>query len=317
VNPLIDRQHPHDIFMELALTGRYDLTNQSSLFIYGGLPGEPALGPPAFMHRMSGEDNPEAPIGHHWMDSTHITYGVVTLGYAWRNIKLEGSAFKGREPDQYHWNIEEPKLDSYAGRISWNPDKDWSLQVSGGNLHSQEQLFPIYNTGRMTASAIYNTAWSGHISQATTVGWGRNWQYGIDTLDAWLIESALKDGPYTVFGRFESVQKDDLVPDEPLSSITGFGFTPIEARHPFRPQNGTPSIPFALNIFDVKRLTLGTIYDFAQGIYTKWGIGASGSINFVPAALQPFYGKMPLSFLIFFRVKIGENPAKSGLRMLV
>src|SRR5437868_2876719 len=83
-------------------------------FANAGLPGEPALGPPAFMHRQSGVDNPGAPIGHHWMDSTHVTYGVLTLGYVYQNVKLEGSAFKGREPDQYHWDIEKPKLDSYA-----------------------------------------------------------------------------------------------------------------------------------------------------------------------------------------------------------
>src|SRR4029077_8118508 len=101
-----------------------------------GLPGEPALGPTAFMHRLSGEDNPLAPIGHHWMDSTHITYGVMTGGTVWKNLKLEGSSFRGREPDEHHWNIEEPKLDSYSGRLSYNPTKNGSSQVSYGFLHS-------------------------------------------------------------------------------------------------------------------------------------------------------------------------------------
>jgi hypothetical protein len=31
------------------------------------------------MHRPSQHD-PDAPIGHHWQDSTHITFGVATLG---------------------------------------------------------------------------------------------------------------------------------------------------------------------------------------------------------------------------------------------
>src|SRR5581483_9098576 len=118
--PLIDRQHPHDLFMELAGTYSVPLSEKSSMFVYFGEPGEPALGPPAFMHRFSGEDNPEAPITHHWLDSTHVTFGVATLGYVWNQFKLETSAFRGREPDQFRYDIETPKLDSYSFRASWN-----------------------------------------------------------------------------------------------------------------------------------------------------------------------------------------------------
>src|SRR6478609_11713448 len=150
VKPLIDRQHPHDLFMELATSYSYNLSPTSSLFIYGGLPGEPALGPPAFMHRTSGMDIPEAPITHHWLDSTHITFGVVTGGVVVSNWKLEGSAFKGREPDQYRYDIEAPKLDSYSARISWNPIRELSLQVSWGHLKSPEQLEPDKNEDRFT-----------------------------------------------------------------------------------------------------------------------------------------------------------------------
>src|SRR5580765_3870890 len=103
--PLIDRQHPHDFFMELAASYSHRLSEHSSLFAYVGLPGEPALGPPAFMHRFSGEDNPEAPISHHWLDSTHIAFGVVTVGYVLGGLKIEGSVFRGREPDQSRYNI--------------------------------------------------------------------------------------------------------------------------------------------------------------------------------------------------------------------
>lgn len=68
------------------------------------------------MHRTSGIDNPEAPISHHWLDSTHITFGVVTAGAVVNDWKFEASAFRGREPDQYRYDIERPALDSYAGR---------------------------------------------------------------------------------------------------------------------------------------------------------------------------------------------------------
>ena len=117
--PLVDRQHPHDLFMELAGTYSRRLSANSSWFVYAGLPGEPALGPSAFMHRTSGMDIPEAPITHHWLDSTHITFGVVTTGLVLDRIKIEASAFRGREPDQHRYDIEAPRLDSFSARVSW------------------------------------------------------------------------------------------------------------------------------------------------------------------------------------------------------
>jgi len=112
---LIDRQHPHELFMELATTYSYAFNKNSSVYVYAGLPGEPALGPSAFMHRTSGMDIPEAPITHHWLDSTHITFGVLTAGVVLDTWKFEASAFRGREPDQHRYDIEAPKLDSYSG----------------------------------------------------------------------------------------------------------------------------------------------------------------------------------------------------------
>ena len=126
------------------------------VFVYAGLPGEPALGPATFMHRFSGMDNPEAPLSHHWLDSTHVTFGVATLGWIHDNVKLEGSVFTGREPDQNRTNIESPKMDSWSVRASWQPAPDWSLQVSHGHLHSPEQLEPEVDDRRTTASAMYN-----------------------------------------------------------------------------------------------------------------------------------------------------------------
>src|SRR3954469_17718481 len=159
--PLIDRQHPHDLFMELAASYSYRFSDRQSAFVYGGLPGEPALGPPAFMHRFSGEDNPEAPITHHWLDFTHITYGVVTLGYVLGEVKIEGSLFRGREPDQNRYDIETGKLDSASARLSWNPAKTWALQVSRGHIKSPEQLHPGEDVERTTASAIYHRDFGG------------------------------------------------------------------------------------------------------------------------------------------------------------
>src|SRR5919197_5983890 len=148
---LVDRQHPHDLFMELAASYSYNLSANSSLFIYAGLPGEPALGPPAFMHRTSGVDIPEAPITHHWLDSTHITFGVVTAGLILDKIKIEASAFRGREPDQHRFDIEDPRLDSFSGRFTWNPLRELSMQVSYGRIRSPEQIEPEVDEDRLTA----------------------------------------------------------------------------------------------------------------------------------------------------------------------
>jgi hypothetical protein len=165
--PLHDRQHPHDLFDELSisLSQKLPVNGQSgsdlSAFLYFGYPGEPALGPPTFMHRLSAMDNPDAPIGHHWQDSTHITFGVATAGLQWRDVKIEGSVFTGREPDEDRYDFDRPRFDSYSGRISWNPTRDLALQVSHGYIKSPEALEPDLKQHRTTASVIYNR-WLGH-----------------------------------------------------------------------------------------------------------------------------------------------------------
>ncbi|MEA2679966.1 MAG: hypothetical protein QOK03_1688, partial [Candidatus Binataceae bacterium] len=150
-NPLHDRQHPHDLFDEISVSYSQKFANDLSAYLYAGYPGEPALGPPAFMHRLSAMDDPDAPLSHHWQDSTHVTFGVVTAGLVWRDLKIEGSTFKGREPDERRYDFDAPKLDSFSGRISWNPTKNLALQVSHGYIHSPEELEPESNRHRTTA----------------------------------------------------------------------------------------------------------------------------------------------------------------------
>jgi hypothetical protein len=151
--PLVDRQHQHDFFMELSASYSLPLGQSSSVFVYGGPVGEPALGPSAFMHRYSARRNPEAPLTHHWFDSTHITFGVVKVGGTLDPFKAETSAFNGREPDQSRWNIETGKFDSWLTRLTFNPTAEWSLQVSYGDLKRPEQLEPDTDIRRSTVSA--------------------------------------------------------------------------------------------------------------------------------------------------------------------
>lgn len=275
--PLIDRQHPHDLLMELAASYSQPLSGDSSVFGYVGLPGEPALGPPAFMHRFSGMDNPEAPLAHHWLDSTHITFGVATLGYVWRNVKLEGSVFNGREPDQNRWNIETRKLDSAAARLSWNPTPAWSLQVSHGRLDSPEALEPEIAVRRTTFSASYQHDFGAN-SWQTTLAWGRNSKEPGGSTDGWLVESELMLGEkHVLFGRAERVDKDELFRiGEPLYGQT----------------------------FTVGKLSLGAIRDFARVGHARLGIGGLVSRYALPSALDGVYGPNPTSYMVFFRARL-------------
>ena len=275
--PLIDRQHPHDLFIELATTYSHPLSEGSSIFAYVALPGEPALGPPAFMHRFSGEDNPEAPISHHWLDSTHITYGVVTLGYVYNNIKVEGSVFRGREPDQSRYNIETGKLDSTSLRLSYNPAKSWALQVSRAHIKSPEQLHPDDDVDRTTASVIYNRAF-GASNWQTTLAWGRNAASHGTATNAYLLESAIRTSKtHTFFGRAERADKNELF---------------------------LPGTALAQETFRVGKLSLGYLYDFPSDSHFKFGIGGLVSRFSLPSELQSTYGSSPTSYMLFGRVKI-------------
>jgi hypothetical protein len=284
--PLIDRQHPHDLFMEMAATYSYQIAKASSVFVYAGLPGDPALGPSAFMHRVSGLDIPEAPITHHWLDSTHITHGVVTAGVVLDTVKLEASAFRGREPDQYRYDIEQPKLDSYSARASWNPTPELSMQVSWGHLTSPEQLMPAVNENRLTASASYTKLFNGGDVWATTLAWGRKYNMPGNTLDGYLAESELifKNG-VTLFTRAERVQNDELL--ETAEMTTAPPVTPL------------PLLP----VFTVGKITAGGIYDFLRTDHMKFGLGALVSRYGIPDALKPDYGD-PTSYMVFARLKI-------------
>ena len=275
--PLIDRQHPHDLFMELA--GTYSLSSGNrSLFLYGGLPGEPALGPPAFMHRFSGVNLPVAPITHHWLDSSHITYGVLTGGAVIDRVKVEASAFRGREPDENRWDIESPKLDSHSFRLSVNPTDRWALQASYGRIHSPEQLEPDVNQDRTTASAMYDGTWGDAGRWEATLAWGQNRNRPGHTLRALTAEGTFQSGDrHTFFTRAERVQKDEL-------------FVEPDAR--------------AGEVFDVGELTAGYRCDFMHREHWLLGVGASGTLSLIPEEIRSAYGDTPVSALLFLHAAL-------------
>src|SRR5947209_6119504 len=208
--PLHDRQHPHDLFDELSFSISETMRQDLSAYFYFGYPGEPALGPPTFMHRASAMDDPDAPISHHWLDSTHITFGVATAGLQWSRfggIKIEGSIFTGREPNENRYDFDRPRFDSYSGRISWNPTANLALQGSYGYIESPEALEPGVNRHRTTVSAVYNLPLGPDINWSNSFVWGQNNATSEGKTESFLVESNYQRGRNTVYLRWERVEK--------------------------------------------------------------------------------------------------------------
>jgi len=277
-DPLVDRQHPHNLLMELTASYSKVLSSASSLFIYGGPAGEPALGPSAFMHRFSSEENPEAPLTHHWMDATHITFGVITVGATWRNVKFDASVFNGREPNEHRYGVQFRSFDSSSARITYNPTSHWSLQLSSGRLASPEELEPDISVRRTTASVVYDQAFTAAYWQ-TTVAWGRDGPSGNhQTTDGFLIDSTVRyKNRHSIVARFEHVDKNELFADgQPL-----FG-----------------------KAFLIHKLSLGYVYDVGRYEHLRFGIGAMVSKHWIPDSLAPAYGRNPTSYTLFVRATL-------------
>ena len=275
VDHLIDRQHPHDFFMELSASVSQNIGEMGSVFLYGGLPGEPAFGPPAFMHRESIMDSPEAPISHHWLDSTHISFGVLTGGVVLDRVKLEVSRFNAREPDQHRWDIETGRLDSTAVRLSWNPTRTLSLQGSWGNFEEPEQLEPGVDQKRLSASALWADEIAPGWKLAGTLAWGRKTIEHHDD-DAFVAEASLKHGGWTVFGRGEITENRELLD--------------LDEHGP---------------AFTVGKVSVGAVRDFRVAEHVSLGAGGLVALNFVPDGLADTYGgHNPVGAMGFVRLKL-------------
>ncbi|HET8750716.1 MAG TPA: hypothetical protein VFM42_08250 [Sphingomicrobium sp.] len=271
---LIDRQHPHDFFMELSVSVSQDIGEKGSVSLYGGLPGEPAFGPPAFMHREAIMDSPEAPITHHWLDSTHITFGVVTAGVVLDRVKLEVSRFNAREPDQHRWNIETGPLDSTAVRLSWNPTRTLSLQGSWGRFEDPEQLERGVDQRRLSASALWADEIAPGWKAAATLAWGRKSVHGHKD-DGFAAEASVRHSAWTLFGRGELTENREL--------------TDIEDGPAYR----------------VGKVSAGVVRDFRIADHLSLGAGGLFSFNVVPDGLAPLYGvHNPIGAMGFVRLKL-------------
>jgi hypothetical protein len=285
---IIDAQHPHDLFMELSGTYTVPIGERATWFAYLGFPGEPALGPTAFMHRWSASENPSAPLSHHLQDSTHISFGVFTTGFTYRWLKLEGSVFNGREPDENRYNFEFNPWNSRSARLSFAPNENWAMQVSYGLLKNPEALSPG-DVRRASASVAYNKRFAGG-NWASSLIWGRNREEhggAVFKLNSYVAESTLNfmDKNY-VYTRLELVDKSSLLRDDDLHRL---GLT--HAQHPqFR--IGAYTLGAARDLWNTETLSVAVGGDFT--FYSK------------PAALDAIYGGNPTSYRLFLRLRPGR-----------
>jgi hypothetical protein len=291
--PLIDKQHPHDLFMELSAQYTLPLGERGTWFTYFGYPGEPALGPVAFMHRMSASENPSATLSHHLQDSTHITFGVVTTGFTYRWLKLEGSIFNGREPDENRYNFDSHKWNSRSARLSIMPNNNWTFQISHGFLRSPEAQEPDVDIRRTTASLQYNKSFD-RGNWASAFVWGRNHASSpgeTHNLNGYTVESTVNflDKNY-LYTRLELVDKNELLrpSDRALLGIT----------------DDHPS-------FRIGAYTFGGARDLWNTDKVSFAIGSDLTFYSKPSILDGIYGSHPVSWKLFFRVRPGKMDMQS------
>lgn len=280
---IVDAQHPHDFFMEVAAMYDHKLGEKTLLSIYAACMGDPAMGPIAYPHRASASEDPVAPLAHHLQDSTHIADDVITVGLAYRTFRLEGSGFHGREPDEYRWDLDHGKIDSWSARVSANTGQNWSFQYSIAQLHSPEAVSPTEDVRRMTASVIYNRPLrSGH--WASMLAWGRN-QSSIDgnVGNAYLLESTLafRRRNY-LWTRIENVDRTN----ELLLAESSF---PAGLREAY----------FAR----VQAYTAGYDRELWHIPHIATALGGQMTWYGVPDALKSLYGSHPVGAIIFLRLR--------------
>lgn len=283
-HPIIDGQHPHDFFMEVAALYDYELNERTLLSLYFAPMGDPAMGPIAYPHRASASENPIAPMGHHLQDSTHVADDVITVGLTYRNVRLEASGFHGREPDENRWDLDSGKIDSWSTRFSLNPGRNWSLQYSVAQLRSPEAQAADEDLRRMTASVSYNRPIS-RGNWASMVLWGRN-QSLLDgnVGNGYLLESTLKFlDRNAVWTRLENTDRTNQLLLDGNTQPPGF------SEHYFaRVQAYTAG--YEREIGHVSHLSIAPGFQF-----TAYG---------VPEALRSQYGSHPVAAVGFLRLRV-------------
>lgn len=279
--PLVDRQHPHNLFSELSVAYTQSFTKDIDAFVYFGYPGEPALGPVAFMHRPSSLNNLDSPLGHHWQDATHITFGVATLGFRYKIFKVDGSIFTGREPGEARYGFDKPTFDSYSYRLTVNPVRTLSAQVSRAFIKSPEPVNPDEDVTRTTASILHSLPLTGenHFLTSSFV-WGYNDSGGDHQENSYTLESNLQLDRFAIYGRLEKVEKSagELLLDDQFEDH---------------------------ELFNINALTIGLNYTIVRALNTNLALGLQGTAYSADERLDAVYGNNPKSLEIYMRISPG------------
>jgi hypothetical protein len=281
--PIVDGQHPHNFFMEIAALYDLNLGERTVLSFYAAPVGDPAMGPTAFPHRASASENPMAPLGHHLEDSTHISYDVLTAGLTHGIVRLEGSGFHGREPDENRWTIEAGAIDSWSTRLTVQPGQNWSAQYSWSHLTSLEQLDPQDDVQRMTASVMYNRPLA-RGNWASSLIWGRNrvLQTGL-IWNGYLLESTLRFAERNyIWTRIENVDRTNE----------------LLLKGEFQPPDFNEYV-----IGRVQAYTGGYDRDIPLIPHLETALGAQVTLYSTPDTLVSLYGSHPVGVVVFLRVR--------------
>jgi hypothetical protein len=282
--PIADGQHPHDFFMELAALYDLRLPGDTLLSFYAAPVGDPALGPTAYPHRASADEDPVAALGHHQQDSTHIAQDVVTLGLTHGIVRVEASGFHGREPDEFRWNIDQGAIDSWSTRLTLQPGANWSAQYSYGDLHSPEALFAAEDQTRMTASLMYNRPLSaGHRGNwANSVVWGRTRDTDAGKENSYLLESNLHFARNAIWTRMENAGRTNelLLGNAPLPP----GFIESPLTH-------------------VQAYSFGYDRDILVVPHLASALGVQLTAYHAGRPLQSTYGAHPIGAVVFLRIR--------------
>jgi hypothetical protein len=306
--PIIDGQHPHDFFMEVAALYDIRLSKQSLLSFYAAPVGDPAIGPTAYPHRLSASEDPIAALGHHQQDSTHIAFNVLTGGFTWRWLRFEESGFHGAEPTEQRWGFQPSPnghaIDSYSSRVTFSPTQNWSSQYSIAHIVSPEALYPGENQQRQTASIMYNRPIGAHHDTtgmpgmdmatpatgnwSTTLLWGRTKSLTDSSIEnSYLLESLLQFHTRNyIWTRIENAGRSNellLTPGSPLPP--DFTETPIG---------------------HVAAYTFGYDRDYRFIPHLLTAPGAQFTTYTTPEALISAYGQHPWGVVAFVRFRIAK-----------
>jgi hypothetical protein len=284
--PIIDGQHPHDLIMELGAQYAHPIGEKGIWNIYYAPVGDVALGPVSYPHRASAMEIPQATLGHHWEDATHIANNVLTTGISYGRVRLEASGFHGREPAENRWNLDWGAMDSWSGRLAVFPKRNWMMQVSTGRLKNPEE-FHEDDIVRTTASVHHVLPRPGGTYLATSLIWARNYKtlekHGTQALTAETVVPFARKNFIT--GRFEWSQRDELFEyDHHLSE---------------RVERET-----GRHAFNVTSYTAGYTRDVNLVRSVQTGIGANVTIYQIDSVLKPFYGNVPVGVQFFVRARL-------------